>query len=242
MDLAGNDRPCDAHPLCLVIRRAELHTPQSHAGIRHAGEPGLQVTAETQVIYGHAMLPAQFQRWRADGARAEDADGFQVMDEHGDLFAAGGVGFFPFVERQVFWKHGHLHLQREMIPRHIAAVRGGVEGVLGDAVHENLSFGSSHFKQPGTHPRRTLRIARGTGQADVEEGAVLAGRFEDGRRHRAACGQLMQGGDGLLRQCAQFGGEGHLPPPLAVRMEDRPGRDDVAVRLAIGAPRKVQQI
>ena len=58
------------------------------------------------------------------------------MDRHGYFFAADGVFLLPLIERHVFRKDRHIHLQGKMIPRHIAALRGEIESVLSNAVHK----------------------------------------------------------------------------------------------------------
>ena len=93
------------------------------------------MAAEAQVIHRHAVLPAQFQRRRTDGAGAENADAFQMMDRHGQFLFPRRLLLRALIQRQVIRVNGHLHLQGQVIPRDVSAVGGQVECVLGDAVH-----------------------------------------------------------------------------------------------------------
>ena len=79
-----------------------MGAPQGDAGIRHPGDPRLEVAAFAKVIHRHAVLPAEVEHRRREGdARPESADRFEMMDRNGELPPVGRVLPRAFLRRQV---------------------------------------------------------------------------------------------------------------------------------------------
>ena len=90
LEFAGDDLPGDGGAFGRNIGGAELGASQRHARICHTRHARLQITELAQVIDRHAVFPTKVQCGRADGARAKDADGFQMMNWNTQFAIADG--------------------------------------------------------------------------------------------------------------------------------------------------------
>jgi hypothetical protein len=88
-----------------------------------------------QEIHRYAMFPAKIEGGRANRARSETTNGFQMMDRDREFFRVADVRPVSFGGWQIWRVQGHFHLQREMISPHIAARRHQIECVLLNGAH-----------------------------------------------------------------------------------------------------------
>ena len=99
------------------IRGAEMGPPQGDAGIRHAGDPRLELAALAEVIHGHAVLPAEVEHRRRDrDARPEGAHRFEMMDGNGKLPPIRRVLPLALLGRQLGRIDRHLQVEDHRFP------------------------------------------------------------------------------------------------------------------------------
>ena len=221
LDLARNDLPGHRRAFRRNIRGAEMGAPQGDAGIRHSGDPRLEVAALAEVIHGHAVLPAEVEhRCRERDARSEGADRFEMMDGNGKLPPIRRVLPRALLGRQLGRIDRHFHLEGQMVARDKRGRRREVESVLDDVALEIA--GSGGFKKAAHRPVQSWRMAGQLRQAHLVERALRALRFQHRRRHGIAGKERMHLRRRLLGEGAKFRRELHLAPPFARRVKDGP--------------------
>lgn len=94
------------------VRCAKVSAAKSDAGIRHAGDPRLEVAAFAEVIHGYAMFPAEIEHRRREGnPRPEGANRFEMMDGNGELPPIRRKLPRAFLGGQLGWIDWDFHLK-----------------------------------------------------------------------------------------------------------------------------------